>query len=976
MKHDDQLKITLPDGYAELEKYVDSEDERKIDIFYYVLLNCPELIADIDSLRDLLSKMSYHDQAVMVQRLLKAKAYIDSNRSHIKGKSISPVEAFETIFGREIFENVSNQLIENGYTAINSIKISNEKITAFQKESRNALCSLRNLFDSDEFIFKTIYLFFSAMNRNVSVQEILEFLPQQSEEYYKETVEILQNVIKSIHRKKNETALLNDLFCANCYASDNDNFVETTLIFNQVVSCLKKNIDRNSQDVVLINPSPVFVKTFINNWYASDFSLLVVCERRQSVLYNLIYKRLGSRFSSVSFDELENHPEFKNSIFSHAVLFANRSFCDASKYEIVECFLNKAKENSVLQVLDSDNDLFADYSNFKKIFMRNGYHPEQILLLPAGIKPSTPLQRKSFVCYRKKEKNLTDEVKIIKFKLQFHKEDQYLVKDGTTCFSAIQDIEESTTSPRYLIREALFSGESKNSRTRKGAYIYPFSKEIEIKYTASISANVPRVSAYVMNAGGFDEAGSPIKTNRSILKSTTKSTKKISQDNLQDWLENQYPFEKNKGEKVIEIRDEISKEYLKAYDHRPISLKTFLYIHREFEEEHCDSLTTEQLWRVARSDLGETNISRLYSPCVNEILEQIYSEPQEDSLKRRVKKYLSLLVDYAIKVGNARENYLAEEVKEEQNDRTPVYGIKNNLQRRSFRVEECKEVYMFLLSEIKRGNKEYLALMIGFLTGVDSNAVCALTWNDFIEIDEYEDKFYCFVIAKKLSNDGNSIQSLSSKEQYRYVPSPKILTEILLQEYENGKVTDKGEPIAYSQSKTTDLNEKKALAPVQYRKLQQKIFKKIGYVENTIYAPTKDGKTIQTDLSKYQADIFVSNYRHHAIHICQMEEGELAYLSGLSAPYTFARNYCDYGNDASKLILYIKQNRFADCLVKKGSEMERRVADCDFLQEYVTLKNGGRIELMAYMNIPNSCTVKVNSKYGFDLTIQKVVEEI
>ena len=537
-------------------------------------------------------------------------------------------------------------------------------------------------------------------------------------------------------------------------------------------------------------------------------------------------------------------------------------------------------------------------------------------------------------------------------------------------------IEESKTSPRNLIRETFFADENKNSRTRKGSHKYSFSREIEIQYSASPSANGLRVAAYVRSTSEFDEAGNPIMTNRFILEKTRKSTKKISQDNLKDWLENQYPFEKNIGKEVIFIRKAIAEEYLKAYDHRPISLKTFLYIHPEFEKEHCDSLMSEQLWYVVRSDLGEAYISRLYSSCVNEILEEIYPEPQDDSLKRNVKKHISLLVEYAIKVGNARENYLAEEVKAEQNDRTPVYGIKNNLQRKSFRLEECKQVYKLLQNEIKRGNKEYLALMIGFLTGIESSSVCALTWNDFIEINDYDDKFYCFVIAKKLSNDGSSVQPLSSKEQYRYVPSPKILTEILIEEYKKGNVTDKGETIAYVQPKVKDGNEKEVLAPVRYYKLQQKIFKKIGYRENIIYNLTKGNKTIKTDLSKYQSDVFVSNYRHHAIHISQMEEGELAYLSGLSAPHTFARNYCDYGNDASKLILYIKQNRFADSLVKKDSAMERSVSNNEFIKEKISLQNGGRIDLMAYMKIlyPNA-KVKVESKYGFDLSIQKVEED-
>lgn len=107
------------------------------------MFNCPELIADIDSLKDVLTKMSYNEQAVMVTRLLKVKAFIDSNRSHIKGKKLPPVNAFKNIFGEEIYKTVNDYLIKKGYEAVSSIKISNEKIYRFNKVSDNALNNLK-----------------------------------------------------------------------------------------------------------------------------------------------------------------------------------------------------------------------------------------------------------------------------------------------------------------------------------------------------------------------------------------------------------------------------------------------------------------------------------------------------------------------------------------------------------------------------------------------------------------------------------------------------------------------------------------------------------------------------------------------------------------------------------------------------------------------------------------------------------------
>lgn len=220
MNNGNDLKIKLPVGYEKLEEYVKQTGKESMDIYKYAMFNCPELIADIDSLKDVLTKMSYNEQAVMVTRLLKVKAFIDSNRSHIKGKKLPPVNAFKNIFGEEIYKTVNDYLIKKGYEAVSSIKISNEKIYRFNKVSDNALNNLKKISDSDEFIYKTIYLLLSSLRRPVSVQEILEFLPQQREEEYKTTVDVLQNVIKSIHPNKDEVALIKDIFCANYFSVD------------------------------------------------------------------------------------------------------------------------------------------------------------------------------------------------------------------------------------------------------------------------------------------------------------------------------------------------------------------------------------------------------------------------------------------------------------------------------------------------------------------------------------------------------------------------------------------------------------------------------------------------------------------------------------------------------------------------------------------------------------------------------------
>lgn len=63
MNNGNDLKIKLPVGYEKLEEYVKQTGKESMEIYKYAMFNCPELIADIDSLKDVLTKMSYNEQA-------------------------------------------------------------------------------------------------------------------------------------------------------------------------------------------------------------------------------------------------------------------------------------------------------------------------------------------------------------------------------------------------------------------------------------------------------------------------------------------------------------------------------------------------------------------------------------------------------------------------------------------------------------------------------------------------------------------------------------------------------------------------------------------------------------------------------------------------------------------------------------------------------------------------------------------------
>lgn len=67
---------------------------------------------------------------------------------------------------------------------------------------------------------------------------------------------------------------------------------------------------------------------------------------------------------------------------------------------------------------------------------------------------------------------------------------------------------------------------------------------------------------------------------------------------------------------------------------------------------------------------------------------------------------------------------------------------------------------------------------------------------------------------------------------------------------------------------------------------------------------------IIVDMNKYMGDIFYSNFRHRANHICSFSRGELSYVLGNKGPDTFSQHYCDYSNDLVQYSMAQKLRRW------------------------------------------------------------------
>ncbi len=139
--------------------------------------------------------------------------------------------------------------------------------------------------------------------------------------------------------------------------------------------------------------------------------------------------------------------------------------------------------------------------------------------------------------------------------------------------------------------------------------------------------------------------------------------------------------------------------------------------------------------------------------------------------------------------------------------------------------------------------------------------------------------------------------------------------------------------------------------------------------QELITLPKSEKEVREIDLQSYNGDLFRSNYRHHCLKECAFEKAEVDYLIGNAPDFTFARNYCDFGNEMAQYLLKVKQDRFA-ALLTKQKDLPARIFesnDGNFISEQ---NLSGKTELSFSLN--GNATLYVDSEHGVDVEIRKI----
>lgn len=384
---------------------------------------------------------------------------------------------------------------------------------------------------------------------------------------------------------------------------------------------------------------------------------------------------------------------------------------------------------------------------------------------------------------------------------------------------------------------------------------------------------------------------------------------------------------------------------------------------------------------------GRTLIDDFSSFFVNEILDNLNESVDDESKKYQAKALLSDLIDQAIKMKHATVNQIKDEVIKESNLKDKAYyQSRKHLTIKYFSQTENIKLYKHIKKNLEKDSR-YLGAYIKLVTGLESNIVCALQWKDFVPLHDYNEDHdkYQLIIRKQLYNDGSGFAEFSRKELYRKVPCSEVLTEVLLiqrqevmNKCERQNEKDIGEFSIVEGNLLVGENTK-VISPTSLSAFCGKLVKKLrkGYSLISEIPDSKKG-TIETDFLSYGGDIFKSNFQHYGLYKANFNQGELDYLLGRKTDTPFARNYCDFGNDAAQLVLGVKQNRFMTIFMKDEklrTKMTRLVPDSKGAIRYESEKpRTSAVSIVATLSLSEQDEVEISieNKYGFDLSISRI----
>lgn len=713
------------------------------------------------------------------------------------------------------------------------------------------------------------------------------------------------------------------------YSSDairkNDVNIENQFIFRLLISHML-SFDSVSGDYVIIGASPFLVKKISKyQELLKKVKITFVC-RNEDIrdIMNIQFK--NPDFSGITREEYTfiSLREFEETLsqegayrYSESVIFANEIGEGESKLLLDRVF-EKINDNQQFLIASSDammNNIVNVSSKYDNALLDN------ILIMPSGIDKSKT--HKMIICSingstnQEKDKN---KVNIRQAFLANTKNDiQQMAISSKKAVADINDIEYGI-SLRKLYDNIINEHAKKQKRNPKR--IYEFSPEINISFNASGGENEDkvRVQAYIYEPVVCINEGVYFLGKGNVLEESKKAAR-INPTDLERWLTDVYPFSSPSNKNGI--RNVISKAYREVYKEIKeegqiaISVRTFWYIFEEIDERLSTSESVS-LKQMALGRIGELNIVTATAQEYETLLLNCYPNDTETQKLSKL-NILSVLLDFACESGFARVNTIDEAIQEGASE-NKIYTIRKNLVKRTLSANEFVKAEDEILKLIEEGKLEYVALLIKLYTGIETNIVSALIWDDFIKNREYD--FYQLQVYRQTQNDGKSYRDLQNKNKIRLVPCTAALANVLVKMLDEVK---KEYPQDYKRRHIVPVVEGAdydiCFPPRNISKMCRNILKTIGIDDEIIIVPDNDKGTVETNLTRYCGDILRTNFEYYARTVAAMNIDEICYLMGNEPKTVIGKNYVSLIDDPLQYIMHIKMQRMYGVLHKSSRHL-------------------------------------------------------
>lgn len=959
-----------PEEINKLIEYVKTTPEKSIDFPKFIRFETPSLVMDFDETFNFLNRAINPKTMVnQIYAFYATRCDLILKRDHNKNPRQAYdyfIEKFGTV---DRIRNYSKEEFDEIFKGFNQVTLRPlDEISNIEKDILNFSELLFENFNVDmqyDFILNSMQNINGFMK---SFDDTYSFLTEDSKE------KILKSLSK-ILRKGDFLKSLFNLLCLLYFKNGHDILLENHFIYYDFSSRLKLN---SYQKVVLIDPSPLFIKKWLRDSYLSEIDLILVFTDTRD--YQFFETYLSRKQNIFCFDLNSFYSEFQNlnlnDVPVNVLLFGNHFNSNGLKENIL-IHLEKYLDSELLSisVLDSDSNIESSVGYCGKV-LNSFLSLEKVSLLPARIYDTSNKQRKMFVHFSKQH---SEGFNVVHYSLNKKGTIQALVPSVQTYHFDSFNFEENNI--RSIVNNSNKNLDRKTNRIRNKAKLFKFSEEIYFYYTSSFDEknNSYRIGTYAIEPV-FNEDGERLIGTKYKIPTTLKRSRLKNEMDVEEWLACEYPYENIKSEEkdMTSIQSEVIQVYKPFYKNKKISLRSFVYLYPELLTQYGEN-QINLLKDVVQTSIGDMCGEDIYFNLLNEILNML----GDSYNNHQVRALISSVIDLEIKKGHAKVNQIKQDVAEERKSTDKAFlQSREHLTIKYLSQSENIKLYK-KLSKKCYSNFQYLAALIKLVTGLESNVVCALKWRDLCAFEDYnEDGKLChLIIQRQLTNDGSEYHSFARRESYRKIPLSDSLAEILINVKENKKINDGLIDEQINDLPIIEGNDAivngicRVMSPNKLSVFSNKLVKQLraGYDLTTLIPDSKKG-TIETDFLNYGGDIFKSNFRHYALYKANFDIGEIDYLLGKQSETTFSRNYCDYGNDAAQLILKNKQDRFMTCF-KEKQEICSRVHIMDHVHNgFKSKKNStGLNEMILTLKAkPGTTELFVSSENGVDIEINRL----